>query len=178
MKFNFTFFDTEFGFMAGIRRKLNEPIAGITNRTEDGYYVPFLDYDEMPFEWVKGELIDIQKEYRLSKLYVFSSKQDSFHVVSFDKLTREQYQDLLSRSSCDPQYKKVPFTWGRRVATLRATEKGGRKMRLFATIDPQISHNLPKSNAHRIFFEGLYNLNHDKGVYDNYESVIMAKYRI
>lgn len=180
MKLHFELFGVEFGVITGVRKKLKEPIAGITNRTHDGYYIPFLDYDDMPFDWLEGELIDIQKQYNLGDLYVFASGQDKFHVVGFDKLTREEYQSLLNRSSCDANYKKIPFTWGRRVATLRATEKQGRKVKLHAVIEADFSrpYRHEMSNAHRIFFEGHYGIETPRGRYDNYENVIVAKYRI
>lgn len=179
MKLHFEIFGREFGFLFGTRKKLQEPIAGITNRTQDGYYILFLDYDEIPYDWLLGELEDIQNEYLLSDLFVFESTKDHFHVICFDKLTREEYQEILFRSSCDPQYKKIPFTWGRRVATLRVTEKQGNKIIHHSTItsDTMVSRR-EKSNAHRMFFEKIYGIEAPRGRYDTNEDVIMAKYKI
>lgn len=180
MKLNFELFGREYGLMALTRNKTKQPVAGVTNRTKDGYYVLFLDYDGMPLDWVMDELAAIGDEYRLGDVMVFKSSADHYHVVGFDKLTRDEYQSILNRSSCDPQYKKVPFTWGRRVATLRATPKNGRDIEYVTRGEaPLLSNTLrEKSSAHRTFFEGRYGIKAPQGRYDNEEELIIARYTI
>lgn len=186
MKFNFEIFGHQFGVMVMTRKTLKQPVAGVTNRTHDGYYVPFLDYDGIPLDWLEGELESMQEQYALGDLYVFESSARHYHVVGFDKMTRSEYQDLLARSSCDRQYHRVPFTWGARVATLRVTEKHGRGIvfkKVVETMDTTLSrtpanYRREKSLAHKKFFEGQYAIEAPTGRYDNYADVIIAKYQI
>lgn len=178
MKLNFDVFGFQFGFLAGVRRKRKEPVAGVTNRTADGYYVPFLDYDEMPLDWIEGELSAMQDEFKLGDFYVFESGAHHYHVVGFDKMTRDGYEQLLARSSCDRDYKKVPFAWGRRVATLRVTDKGGRAIRFLKVVSTGDWNfqRWEQSRAHKLFFEGVYGIEAPEGRYDNYEKLITARY--
>lgn len=181
MKANFELFGFEFGLMLGARRKMKQQIAGVTNRTKDGFYVLFLDYDGIPLDWVEDEVAAIGAENRLGDVYIFESGKDHYHVVGFDKLTREEYERILHRSSCDPQYKRVPFAWGRRVATLRATPKNGRDIKFVQhgrAPEGEANFFREKSRAHKIFFEGRYGIKAPGGVYDDHEELITARYVI
>lgn len=179
MKLNLKLFGFELGAMVSVRRERTEPVAGVTNRCSDGMYVTFLDYDCIPEDWLVSELESLQTEYGLGPLHVMSSGEEKWHVVGFDKLTRDEYEDLLSRSSCDRVYKKVPFTWGRRVATLRVTPKHGRTIEYVRTIAPIVKlFSREKSTAHAQLFAKLYGIAPENGEYDDSTETIMARYVI
>lgn len=182
MKLNFSLFGYEIGVRMGIRKVLKEPITGITNRTQDGYYVPFLDYDSVPIEWVIEEIKELQRVMKLGELHIFRSSEESFHVVGFDKLTFKQYKMLLDKSSCDEQYKKVPFVWGKKLATLRISEKKGIVPQFFTTITPNHKLNCFEiSQAHYHFFTSHHNeikINIIEGYLDGNEEIILARYKI
>lgn len=177
MKANFELFGYEFGLMLSGRKKRKAPIGGITNRTKDGMYVVFLDYDMMPQEWVTSELLAIQKEFKLSDFLILQSSKESFHAVTFDKVTRERYEQILHRSSCDPGYKKVPWIFGRRVNVLRVTEKKGVQIRHVDTLKSDFNVR-EKSLAHAQFFCNMYSLPLPNGRYDGGVDLIMARYSV
>jgi hypothetical protein len=178
MRINFQAFGIEIGAILNARRVLRTPIAGITNRCSDGKYITFLDYDNIPYEWLKDELLAIQKEFDLKQIYLFKSSEESFHVICFEKMNREEYEKILHRSSCDPGYKKVPWAWGKRVATLRVSEKRGTTPTFMELLDRDAIPSRELSTAHIKFFEKNYKIETPCGMQDGNEELIMARYRI
>lgn len=179
MRFNFQLFGFEFGAILSGRKVLRNAVEGLTNRTTDGFYVLFLDYDDLEKSWVIDELKDIQKENLLSEIYLFETSTDKYSAVCFDKMTRDEYQAILSRSSCDPYYKKIPWTFGKRVSTLRSSAKKGFVPKYAGTIAPLGTAYRELSNAHILFFQGHMNLKvRSGGPRDDKKELIVAKYRI
>jgi hypothetical protein len=177
LKINLELFGYEIGAILQGRKKLLEPMAGITNRTKDGFFVLFLDYDNVDYEWIKGEIEAIQKEFQLGDIYIFQSGENNYHVVGFDKLTREEFQEIQHRSSCDPYHKKIPWTFGKRVVTLRATPKKGKEIKLKEMIYGY-DNGRQQSAAHANFFAQHYNIEIVDGNFDKCAEVIIAKYKI
>jgi hypothetical protein len=60
------------------------------------------------------------------------------------------------------------------------TEKEGRGVKLYSIIRKNAYSKTPYelSNAHRMFFEKIYNITAPEGDYDDNEEIIMAQYRI
>jgi len=164
--------------MMKARRVLKTAVAGVTNRTKDGKYITFLDYDEIPYEWLRDELLAIQKEFDLKQLYVFKSGSDNHHVICFEKMNREDYEKILHRSSCDPGYKKIPWAWGKRVSTLRISEKRGTVPKFLEIIDRDAIPMRELSSAHIKFFSKYYTVPLPLGMGDGEEELIMVRYRI
>jgi len=178
MKFNFKLFGREVGIIASSRKVCREPVQGVTNRTMDGLFVVFLDYDEIPVEWLEGELNSLQDEFNLGDFHVFKSSDTNHHAVCFDKVTRETYQRILSRSSCDPYYKKVPFVFGKRLGTLRASSKKGKSIIYYKALKGHINEYF-MSTAHKKFFSGHHKeMCFTKKNEDGLTGLIMASYKI
>ena len=87
---------------------------GILNRTEDGYFCPFFDYDGVNISVVREEVEFLQKNYDIGPLMVrksssFVSKSGvtvgSWHLIGFCKLTLPEYEDILKHSRCDRGFK-------------------------------------------------------------------------
>lgn len=58
---------------------------GYTNKASNGLFLPFFDYDEKLLFDIAKELMFIQTKYKLSDIYIFSSK-NGFNALSLDKL--------------------------------------------------------------------------------------------
>lgn len=97
---------------------------GTLNRTKDGKYIFYLDYDLMKEEYIKGELIHLQEIYDLGDIHVFQSSEKGFHVISFAKLTAKEYVEILENSSCDYAFKNIPRYTSYRNWVLRHFSKG------------------------------------------------------
>lgn len=178
MKINLSLFNIEIGIIASARKKRTETVKGITNRCDDGHYILFLDYDNIPYEWLKEELKALQVEFSIKELFILKSSSDSYHIISFEKFTREEYEQILHRSSCDKGYKTIPFIWGKKLNTLRITEKNGKKPEFFDYINyGGLIMNREISKAHSKMFKLLYDLN-PIGNKDNSENIIFAEYKI
>ena len=98
--------------------------TGTLNRTKDGKYVFYLDYDMMKEEYIKGELLHLQEIYDLGDIHVFQSSEKSFHAISFAKLTAKEYVEILENSSCDYSFKVIPRYTSYRNWVLRHFNKG------------------------------------------------------
>lgn len=89
--------------------------AGLTNETADGFYVPFLDYDNIYFDKMLGDVkLLLQRPYPLNVLHICSTKEDedvngqrygNYIVVGTDKLTFQQHYEMLCFSKCDRAFK-------------------------------------------------------------------------
>lgn len=181
MRFNFEFFGREFGLIFSSRKTLKTPVAGVTNRTLDGMFVVFLDYDEIPYDWLAPELIALQEEFDLGTLHILKSGAENWHVVGFEKLTREEYQAVLSRSSCDPYFKKIPYIYGKRLNTLRLTRKGAltdMPIRHYATLKRKPEKQRVISQAHMNLFAMYYGIKRVWKNTDGFTQLIMARYKI
>ena len=168
------------------KKRTNENVVGYTNRCQDGSYVIFLDYDNIEYEWLINEINYLQEMYRLGDFYIFSSSENCFHVVCLDKVPLEYYLKILRSSSVDPNYINVPLYSGRKIWTLRVTDK---------TSDKRIGKNkkgiidfkavvvgssiFKQSKAHTVFvenhFEGFINMGNNL---DELEELILARYPI
>lgn len=82
--------------------------TGTSNRTEDGMYVPYLDYDFAELAAVKDELSHLQDIFSLGNFYILQSSEKRYHAICLTKLTAMNFIALLEASSCDASFKKVP----------------------------------------------------------------------
>mgnify|MGYP001550208708 CR=1 FL=1 len=178
---NFRAFGFEIGCLISIRKERKEPVDAVTNRCIDGKYIVFLDYDNRELEWVVDEVEYLQEMYDLSTAYIFNSSKNSYHVITFDKLCYTEYLQLLNESSVDPHYRKIPFTFGKRVWTLRNSAKNGQKP--IPIISLRRDGSAIQSQAHKDFFTNIYPKAdfYDLSLSDGYggeDSIIYAKYYI
>lgn len=76
---------------------------GITNKTQDNKFIPFIDYDNIPLDLVVKEIHDIQNIFKLGCGFVISTT-NGFNVFFLDKLSYKDCIDILKYSSCDLNY--------------------------------------------------------------------------
>lgn len=104
---------------------------GLTNRTEDGCYLLFLDYDQVEYEVVRQDVQWLQKHFKLgpaltrtSSLSGYKDKEvGNYHVFFFTRWLFPEIRDMLKYARCDDAFR---FCWKynqQRVWVLRVGEK-------------------------------------------------------
>lgn len=129
---------------------------GSTNKTQDGYFVSYFDYDLMKESYVVEQLKVLQEQFDLGDLLLFKSSEQSFQAVGFAKLTLHEFQEVLMRSSCDFAYinfpKYLPFA---KDYVLRQFKKGKTpRPKYLYTLEKETNKN--QSYAHWKYFNLLY----------------------
>lgn len=137
-----------------LKRKVT--VQGTTNRTMDGKFVPYLDYDMTPLNNVLAECLFLQEYFVLGDLHVFKSSELSYHVVGFDKLNTREFLELLEQSTCDINFKNVPRTFSIRSWVLRWSEKRDKDRPKYLKTLKSNHKQRQSSTAHYEFFRHLY----------------------
>ena len=107
---------------------------GITNKTNDGLYTLFADYDNVYFHVLLKELDDLIKVYpdQLTNFAVFETRESeatssgvvgSYHVINFSKHPYQKMREMLSRLSVDDKFFALPKNTAYRCNTLRVSPK-------------------------------------------------------
>jgi len=129
--------------------------TGTMNRTEDGMYICYLDYDLTEPSHVKDELRHLQQIMDIGTFYIFQSSEKRFHAISLSKLTAAEFMQLLEASSCDAAFKKVPRFRSTRNWVLRCFSKLDKpKPRLIGIIRSKSSRK--QSTAHHKLLKIIY----------------------
>lgn len=129
---------------------------GSSNRTIDNKRIFYIDYDNLKESYVKEELLLLQEQYNLGKIYVFESSESSFHAVSFCKLSLNEFVDILENSSCDYAFKNMPhYLKFSKYWVLRQFSKGNKKRPKFKYC-LKAKTNKKQSSAHHKYFKILY----------------------
>ena len=129
--------------------------TGTMNRTSEGLYCFYIDYDKMQLDWIEEELKFLQEMYDVGNIHLFQSSPKSFHGVSFVKLKAVEYVDILRNSSCDEAFKNVPRFTSLRNYVLRNFEKGKTPAPVYLK-SLLAETKREKSYAHYKFFKILY----------------------
>jgi hypothetical protein len=175
---NFKLFGREFDLAFRIQKERSIPVYGYTNLCKDGKYIPFFDFDGWELQWVEWSVRYIQDTYKLSSGYIFQSSENGFHVCIFDKLHISDLVKILKSSGTDHNFIFCPINFGKRLWTLRLTEKGIHRPRFIKCI-PSPYHDLPKSLPHMVLLEKLYpEIKIDRTNHDNQQTLISAFYQI
>ena len=159
-----------------------EKVYGYTNRCSDGKFIVFLDYDDMPFEWVYDEIMWLQTDFNLGNFYLFKSSKDSYHAVCFSKLRLNELMKVIYNSSIDENYHRIPYTIGKRLLTLRASDKKNSKIKFECCLVND--SNRLESKEHKLVFNKLFpNVLNEKQIEVNNDlghpsKVIFSHYKI
>lgn len=157
-----------------------QDIYGYTNRTEDAYYLPFLDYDGVPLDFIIKELERLQFDFGLSTFFIFKSSPRNYHAVCLDKLTYKEWIDVLHDSSVDSAYYSIGRRYGDKIWTLRLSDKGEYKIGLYCILRHKPKRIRSKAHAdllRKLF--GIKMLTSELGVmFDNGTDVMLAKYKV
>jgi hypothetical protein len=106
-------------------------IEGITSKCldepkEKHLHYPFFDLEKCTLEEAKEKLLEIQKEFRLGDIYIFSDKEESFRAWCFSKRSFVEYIHILVHSFPLLDYGFFIWTVRRGGATLRISNKADR----------------------------------------------------
>jgi len=156
----------------------NDPeliVFGMVNETEDNYFVPFIDYDNILYEKVLKDIKHIQRVFSLSDMVVLCSEEDetanqelygNYMVTGFDKLTFQEHLDMLRHTRCDRNYIGCPKFYKQKHWVLRFTEKWfvwNGKVQKESVKFKEIIPNKPNysrecSHAHYLMLRKLFNI--------------------
>lgn len=175
MRLSFTIFGWDFGLAVRNVRKFN--VEGYTNRCSDGYYIVTLDYDNLEPSWIIPELKRLQEDWKLGDFLLMKSNK-GYHAVCLDKVTLKEFTSIAMSSSMDQYHFSVPLLYGKRIWTLRYSEKGGKKPYLHTVVDNRSPRKKSKAHVELLNFlhgiEIFYNNMDDS----KKEDLIIARYRI
>ena len=160
-----------------IRRKNKKYVQGYTNRCQDGKYVIFLDYDRIDPEWLVEEIKALQDEFELSDFYVFESSKNSYHAVCIDKMPLNEFVHIARNTSIDRDFIDVPMMYGKRVWTLRVTNKNDVPVRFMGKI-PSAYITRYQSSAHAQKLNDFFDLDIDVAMPDNLDKLVYCSYPV
>jgi hypothetical protein len=169
-----TMFGYQFALGLAIRKTRKERQYGYTNRCKNGKYIVMIDIDGIPLTWLGDEIIRLQNDFMLSDFYVFESSQDNYHAVCFDKVTLGEYLNILRNSTTDQNYIQVPLNYGKKIWTLRLSEKDT-KIKYIAKI-PSIYHHRTKSTAHMNILAKSFDMNITRHNEDCEDRIVLSTY--
>ena len=121
---NLSIFGKDIRFFIGVFPAYTTWKKGITNRCKDGQFVLFLDYDDVPFEWIVDELKLLQKGQGLGDIHLFKTGK-GYHAINTEKRPFWDMIEMMQRTSCDPNYIMIPLKYGKKAWTLRVSDKKG-----------------------------------------------------
>jgi len=172
--------DYEIGYVKSaleLRRTNKKYVTGYCNRCQDGKYIVFMDYDRIAFEWLTQELQVLQDAFKLGDFYIFESSSGCYHVVCLDRLSFFDYVTLLRNSSVDRDYIDVPLKYGKKVWTLRFTEKNNAPVRFAGMIQSKYKAR-EQSLAHAKVLNSLYNLEIKPEKHDGRDKLLFCRYPV
>jgi hypothetical protein len=156
--------------MTGITPKRDERTAGLINRTLDLKFLPFFDWDLLAYEMLVVEANVLQREFKLSDLYLFHSKdhEDGWNALTLDKLNHWDCYDVIKRSTCDRNYVNCCYYTPSKSWTMRFLEKGNRDRVEYYGVIPSCYQEREKSRAHAELIETFEAEVNWKGKFDEY----------
>ena len=131
-KFRWKNFWIGFSLKTWFNFKKTAEVLGITDACFGSPFrrVLFLEFDhKLSYEQLICELKGVQKEFKLSNLYILRSSKnpdgDSYHVYCCCKLTSKEINNIVDRTSSDEMFKNVAlFDYVPKV--LRISKKGNK----------------------------------------------------
>jgi len=186
MKLNLKLFGKEIAFLCDSKTLRDQWVTGYTNRCKNGRYCIFLDYDNVDLNLIKPELEHLQINFNLSSFYIFQSSENSYHAVCFDKVNLHEYIQILRNSSVDPRYIDVPLNFGKKVWSLRLSDKDNNSVTFLDHIHAKIVEEVgehktghrTQSTAHANILNNLFKLNIKLDRPDNEKDLILCRYRV
>jgi len=167
---------------------------GFNNETEDNYFVPVIDYDNILYEKVVKDIRHIQKVFSLGPMVVVVNSEEytsnnevygNYGVVGFDKLSFQEHLEMLNHTRCDRNYIGCPKFYKSKHWVLRFREKwfvsNGKVQRDRPKLK-DIIFNKPDfqrqaSYAHYLMIRKLFNIPVMKLNYDGNASCELVQYR-
>ena len=178
MKIQIRLFNKVFVLQGLVRDSKNKDVVvGYTNRCTDGKYIVCLDYDNAVLNWVEEELLALQNQFKLGDFYIFESSKDSYHAVCFDKVVISELLQIFKNSSVDPNYINVPLRFGKKLWTLRLSDKDNIPVKFLKKIKSG-NYLHETSSAHADMINKLFNIPFYLYKPDFEQKLILARYPI
>lgn len=151
-------------------------VIGITNRTQDNKYIPFLDFDIKDYPNVVISLYRVQGEFNLSNAFIIEST-NGYNAFFLDKLTFGDCIYITKLAECDTNF--TIYSETKKNFTLRL---GNDKkfIKMLPTYQKELTHEL--SFAHYMFFNEFYKTDILNGIqttdlnFDKYEELQLVMY--
>lgn len=157
---------------------------GFSSKTQDGYHILLMDYDEVDYSVVQEDVKLIQEEFGLPPAYIFYTKEEenigNYHAIFLSKHTPEEILKYLSYCSVDNNFIDSPLRSKYRSWVLRIGAKKDRnkpKFKEILDIDRTLS-DYEVSTAHKELLTKLYpKIKHPTyPLEDNLKKVKMQEY--
>lgn len=164
--------------------------VGLTNRTKDNYFLPFIDYDEVEYDVVKEDVDFLQKNYDIGTVVITKSSEEkelsgklvgNYHVIGFTKFTFPEVKEMLRLTRCDWSFRKG-FKFQQRCWVLRVLEKVNYKNNEVVKPKPELKEVIPAKTRRVVnkamvdFINKYYNLNLKFKKHDNIDEIEVINY--
>jgi len=120
----------------------------------------------------------LQDRFMLGDFYVFESSDNHYHAVSLSKVMLSTYLEILKNSSVDTNYISVPLYFGKKIWTLRLSDKFDTPIRFIGKFKTSAYTHYYQSTAHSKVLNTLFNLGIKLDNPDNIKELILARYPI
>lgn len=132
-------------------------MRGITNRTKDGLYCVFLEYDNIILPYVEDELKRLQAQFELSAFLVVKSSKNSYHCYCFDKVPYKLYREIQDNATIDKKWVSFPINHGTHNWVLRYTPKKNNRIKPIRIVYSEHS-KYQQSRPHLLLVEKIFNI--------------------
>ena len=171
--------------------KPHKSTVGIENETEDCYFVPFMDYDNIEYTKVQKDLVHLNKTFGLCWFMIITSGEQKIHektignymVLGIDKIGFHEHMKMLRHTRCDRKYIQVADMYSARNWVIRIAAKVNPDKSISRVvpwvkeiIDFNNSCSYDHSYAHHGIYRKLWNIPSLKRNWDKIESMSMIQY--
>jgi hypothetical protein len=175
MKFEFNIGKRAYKFYFYTHKEKNYYVHGIGNKCGDSRYVLFIDYDDIPIEWLIDELLWLQDKWMLGDLQLFETN-NGYHVICTQKFTLKELVKIMQDTSTDAAYLNVPLHRAKKIWVLRTTAKNGQRPKFLKTLPGNLMRQ--ESKPHNDFLRKIYNIPITGSKEDSEEELTIASYPI
>jgi hypothetical protein len=157
-RYNFRITTNRFTFFGMLAR--SQKIEGVTSQVFDkngkpteNHYI-FFDLEGATLETIKKILKKIQQRYGLSNIFITSDNNKTFRGWCFSIVSFETFLKILIDCKEIVDYGFVQYTFKRKEATLRLSQKEGRPLQNVVTVVESFSVPFPKLMRHVVYVTG------------------------
>lgn len=121
--------------------------TGITSNVGNKH-IPIIDYDDLPIDEIKKDLIGIRRKYRLSSFYIFRTSRGRYTALCFKPVSWKSYRWILFTANCCVNFRH--YTIKCKKGTMRIDPKPDKKsnLTLITTLKPKyVNKRLEKEEA-------------------------------
>ena len=160
-----------------MRKDMVVDATGMTNETEDGFYLVFADYDNVDYEVVYKDVMVLLRQEKLDCVVVLVNEEHKaynedgvemlfghYNLVTFDKLPFGRCERIIDRLCCDRDFKEHIWYYPQRNRVIRISDKriNGKQIKpapavkqVFYNDKMRHEHSEPHIRLMQKVFEGL-----------------------